>query len=35
MASKTIRELRTTIAQMDALFPALADKPSKQADSPH
>jgi hypothetical protein len=32
MASKTIRELRTTIAQMDALFPALADKPSKQAD---
>jgi hypothetical protein len=30
--SKTIKDLRTTIAQMDALFPALADKPSKQAD---
>jgi hypothetical protein len=30
--SKTIKDLRTTIAQMDALFPTLADKPSKQAD---
>jgi hypothetical protein len=30
--SKARRDLRTTIAQIDNLFPALADKPSKQAD---
>jgi hypothetical protein len=30
--SKTRRDLQATIAQIDALFPALADKPSKQAD---
>src|SRR5579871_56692 len=32
MASKTSRELKAVIAQIDALFPTLADKPSKQAD---
>ena len=31
-SSKTRRDLQTAIAQMDTLFPALADKPSKQAD---
>jgi hypothetical protein len=31
-SSKTRRDLQATIAQIDALFPELADKPSKQAD---
>jgi len=31
-SSKTRRDLQATIAQIDTLFPALADKPSKQAD---
>ena len=31
-ASKARRDLQATIAQIDAIFPALADKPSKQAD---
>ncbi len=31
-SSKARRNLQTTIAQIDTLFPALADKPSKQAD---
>ena len=31
-ASKARRDLQTTIGQIDALFPALADKPTKQAD---
>jgi hypothetical protein len=31
-SSKARRDLQATIAQIDALFPALADKPSKQAD---
>jgi len=31
-SSKTRRDLQATIAQIDALFPTLADKPSKQAD---
>jgi hypothetical protein len=31
-SSKARRDLQTTIAQIDALFPALAEKPSKQAD---
>lgn len=30
--TKTRKDLQATIAQMDALFPALADKPTKQAD---
>jgi hypothetical protein len=31
-SSKARRDLQATIAQIDALFPALGDKPSKQAD---
>jgi hypothetical protein len=31
-SSKTRKDLQATIAQIDALFPTLADKPSKQAD---
>ena len=31
-STKAVRELRATIAQIDELFPALADKPAKQAD---
>ena len=31
-ARSPFRDLRTTISQIDALFPRLADRPSKQAD---
>ena len=31
-STKAVRELRATVAQIDTLFPALVDKPSKQAD---
>ena len=31
-STKAVRELRATVAQIDALFPALVDKPAKQAD---
>ena len=31
-STKAVRELRATVAQIDALLPALVDKPSKQAD---
>jgi hypothetical protein len=31
-STKAVRELRATVAQIDELFPALADKPAKQAD---
>jgi hypothetical protein len=31
-STKAVRELRATVAQIDSLLPALADKPAKQAD---
>ena len=31
-STKAVRELRATVAQIDTLLPALADKPAKQAD---